>query len=201
MSENNQNNKNVNEQEQKQPEKRMELRLYINSFEESALCNYTNVFVKAEEELQRVKEKKLGKAMYPKITIRISSYGGDTFVADAVISMMENLKKLGVEINTEACGFAYSSGMLVFIHGMKRTFINKDFTFLMWHQAWLAVAGKMTDVDTYLAFNKTKIMPMHEKYLFNNTKVTKEILANRCFDNKDWYIDYREAKKLGIVTE
>lgn len=199
MSENIQNKNNVNEQ--KQPEKRMEMKLYINSFEENALCNYTNVFVNVEDELQRVKENKLGKQMYPKLNIRISSCGGNMDVANAIISMMENLKKLGVEINTEASGFVYSSGLLVFIHGMKRTFLNKNFTFLMWHQCSMGLYGKMTDVATYLNFMKTKMWKVHESYLINNTLVTKELLSEKCFNNTEWFIDYKEAKKLGIVTE
>ena len=199
MSENNQNKNNV--KEQKQPEKRMDLKLYINSFEENALGNYTNVFVKAEEELQRVKEKKLGKKMFPTVTIRVSSCGGDVDVANAVISMMENLKRLGVEVNTEACGFVYSSGLLVFIHGMNRKFINKDFTYLMWHQCSLGLGGKMTDVETYVNFLKNKVWKSHEKYLMSVTTVNKDILSEKCFNNTEWFIDYREAKKYGIVTE
>lgn len=189
------------EKEETKKEERMELLMLITSFDSSAVSNYETIFKKIEDELTRVKKKKLGKAMYPKLTLRISSHGGEVDVANAIISHMEQLKRLGVEVNTECCGYGYSSGLLVFLHGMKRTFIDKEFTFVMWHQCRLGSAGKLDDVDRYLQFVKSNMWARHEKYFINNTNVTKEIIEERTKNNTDWYINYKEAKKYGIVTE
>ena len=192
--------KKCNNKQEVKKEKRMDAVIVINSFDDGVAANYLNQFAKVEEELKRVKEKKLGKKMYPRVTVRIASCGGDVYVANMVISFMEKLKKEGVEVNTECCGYAYSSGLLVFIHGMKRTFMNKDFCFVMWHQVALGTYDKMENVKTYVNF-VDNIWAVHEKYLINNTNLTKELLLEKTKITNEWYINYREAKKLGIVTE
>jgi len=194
------NDNNNNSNKEKKVEKRMNAVVVINSFDDGVVTNYLNQFMKVEEELKRVKEKKLGKKMYPKLTIRIASCGGDVYVANMIISFMEKLKKEGVEVNTECCGYAYSSGLLVFIHGMKRTFMNKDFCFIMWHQVTLGTCDKMDNVKSYVKFVDT-IWNVHEKYLINNTNLTKELLLEKTNSTNEWYINYKEAKKLGIVTD
>ena len=187
--------------EEKKKEKRMDALIVITNIDECSVSGYMTQFQKIEDELKRVKEKKLGKKMYPKVTVRISSVGGSVDAANMVISMMEKLKKLGVEINTECAGFAYSSGMLIFLHGMKRTFIDKKFCYLMWHQCFIGAGGKLANAECYVDFVKTKMWREHEKYLINNTNVTMEILDQRTVKNIEWFIDYKEAKKLGIVTD
>ena len=135
----------------------------------------------------------------PELTIIISSYGGEVDVANSIISYMEYLKNKGVFITTIACGFAKSSGMLIFMHGNRRIFMDKDYTALMWHQPKLSVRDKkLDDYDDFgsHALHKWKI---NEKYLINNTKVTRDILDKH--KHEDWYIYYDEALELGIVTE
>ena len=135
----------------------------------------------------------------PELTIIISSYGGEVDVANSIISYMEYLKNKGVFITTIACGFAKSSGMLIFMHGNRRIFMDKDYTALMWHQPKLSVRDKkLDDYDDFgsHALHKWKI---NEKYLINNTKVTRDILDKH--RHEDWYIYYDEALELGIITE
>lgn len=198
--ETNKDNNNKNVKPEKKVEKRMDTVMIVDSFDDSNTAKYLDQFAKIENELKRVKDKKLGKKMYPKLTVRVSSCGGDVYVANMIISFMEKLKKEGVEVNTECCGYAYSSGLLVFMHGMKRTFMNKDFCFIMWHQVALGTYDKMDNVKNYVNFIDT-IWNVHEKYLLNNTALTKELLLEKTNSTNEWYINYKEAKKLGIVTE
>lgn len=193
-------NNNESKNEGKKKEVRMEKTMLVNVFEENAIPNYLNTMMAVEDELKRVKKKKLGKEMYPKLTIKISSGGGDVYVANTIISMMEHLKRIGVEVNTECCGYSYSSGILVFMHGMKRTFTDKTFSTLMWHQVSLGTYGKKDNVETYTRFID-KMWDTHEKYLIKNSKLTREILDEKTHRTNEWFIDYREAKKYGIVTD
>ena len=112
---------------------------------------------------------------------------------------MEYLKSKGVFIITIACGFAKSSGMLIFMHGNRRIFMDKDYTALMWHQPKLSVRDKkLDDYDDFGSHSLHK-WKINEKYLINNTKVTRDILDKHKYE--DWYIYYDEALELGIVTE
>ena len=154
-------------------------------------------FIKFEEDFDEAKN--LGDKKLPELSIIISSYGGEVDVANSIISYIEYLKSKGVFITTIACGFAKSSGMLIFIHGNRRIFMDKDYTALMWHQPKLSVRDKkLDDYDDFgsHALHKWKI---NEKYLINNTKVTRDILDKH--RHEDWYIYYDEALELGIVTE
>ena len=135
----------------------------------------------------------------PELTIIISSYGGEVDVANSIISYMEYLKSKGVFIITIACGFAKSSGMLIFMHGNKRLFMDKDYTALMWHRPMLSARNKkLDDYDNFGTHSLYK-WKINEKYLINNTKVTRDILDKH--KHEDWYIYYDEALELGIVTE
>lgn len=154
-------------------------------------------FLRFEEDFDEAKNNSDEKL--PELTIIISSYGGEVDVANSIISYMEYLKSKGVFIITIACGFAKSSGMLIFIHGNRRIFMDKDYTTLMWHQPKLSVRDKkLDDYDDFGSHSLHK-WKINEKYLINNTKVTRDILDKHKYE--DWYIYYDEALELGIVTE
>lgn len=154
-------------------------------------------FLRFEEDFDEAKNNSDEKL--PELTIIISSYGGEVDVANSIISYMEYLKSKGVFIITIACGFAKSSGMLIFMHGNRRIFMDKDYTALMWHQPKLSVRDKkLDDYDDFGSHSLHK-WKINEKYLINNTKVTRDILDKHKYE--DWYIYYDEALELGIVTE
>ena len=154
-------------------------------------------FLKFEEDFDEAKN--LGDKKVPELSIIISSYGGEVDVANSIISYMEYLKSKGVFITTIACGFAKSSGMLIFLHGNRRIFMDKDYTVLMWHQPKLSVRDKKLDDYDDFGLHSLHKWKINEKYLINNTKVTRDILDKHKHD--DWYIYYDEALELGIITE
>ena len=154
-------------------------------------------FLKFEEDFDEAKN--LGDKKLPELSIIISSYGGEVDVANSIISYMEYLKSKGVFITTIACGFAKSSGMLIFLHGNRRIFMDKDYTVLMWHQPKLSVRDKKLDDYDDFGLHSLHKWKINEKYLINNTKVTRDILDKHKHD--DWYIYYDEALELGIITE
>ena len=151
-------------------------------------------FIKFEEDIDKIDYNNK-----PKLILRISSYGGDVHVANNIISYMEYLKSKGVFIITIACGFANSSGMLIFMHGNKRIFLNKEYTMLLWHQCKLGSVKKTLNNYVRYLNSVDRTWNIHEKYLIENTKVTREMLDD--LRDEDWYIYYDEALELGIVTE
>lgn len=79
------------------------------------------------------------------ITIKISSMGGSTYDALAVISRMRASK---CKITTEAHGYVMSAATMILAAGHKRR-ISELATF-MWHEASYEVGGKHSDMKVWI---------------------------------------------------
>ena len=179
--------------------KRMEKLILVKYFEDSKMNDIINTLISVENEAKEVKENSMGKNMLPVVTLRISSYGGDVNVCDAIISEVELLKSLGVLVITEVLGYACSCGMLLFMHGNIRRFVNKNFSFLLWHtMKYGQISQKISKTDDNIGYVK-HMYNIHNDYLLKNTKITKQMLKEK--EKTEWYIYYKEALELGIVTE
>lgn len=179
--------------------KRMEKLILVKYFEDGKMNDIINTLISVENEAKEVKENNMGKNMLPVVTLRISSYGGDVNVCDAIISEVELLKSLGVLVITEVLGYACSCGMLLFMHGDIRRFVNKNFSFLLWHSMKHGqVSQDISKVEDNICYAK-HMYKIHNDYLLKKTKVTKQMLKEK--ENSEWYIYYKEALELGIVTE
>ena len=117
----------------------------------------------------------------------------------AIISQVELLKSLGVLVITEVLGYACSCGMLLFMHGDIRRFVDKKFSFLLWHTMKYSQAPQdISKIDDNMGYIK-HMYKVHNDYLLKKTKVTKQMLKEK--EKTEWYIYYKEALELGIVTE
>ena len=179
--------------------KRMEKLILVKYFEDSKMNDMRNTLISVENEAKEVRENNMGKNMLPVVTLRISSYGGDVNVCDAIISEVELLKSLGVLVITEVLGYACSCGMLLFMHGNIRRFVNKNFSFLLWHTMKYGQNSQdILKTDDNIGYVK-HMYKIHNDYLLKNTKITKQMLKEK--EKTEWYIYYKEALELGIVTE
>ncbi len=74
-------------------------------------------------------------------------------------------------------------------------------TTLMYHQlSWGSGFGKVRDIDeanTQVKKDQEKL----DKIILDNTKITKEQLENMNERKKDWFMDVKEAFKLGVIDE
>lgn len=74
-------------------------------------------------------------------------------------------------------------------------------TTLMYHQlSWGSGFGKVRDIDeanTQVKKDQEKL----DKIILDNTKITKEQLENMNERKKDWFMDVKEALKLGVIDE
>lgn len=172
-------------------------------FDEYLLNSFIKEFKSIEEDVFKIikdNDKSIEKKELPTIEIRISSYGGDVNVANAIITYIEYLKSLGCKIRTKVFGYAYSCGALIFMHGDERIFADKCFSLLIWHDMQLSQGFKDIDRHIQNAEEYKKTWQIHVDYLLKTTNITKELLKENS-NNKEWFIRYEEAKELNIVTE
>ena len=131
---------------------------------------------------------------FPSITIEISSYGGDTDCGSAIIHRMDEMKNMGIEVNTH-CHFAYSMAFIIFVNGMKRT--GDKLSKFMNHGSASLNRGYVEEQRASVEFS-TKCDEQFEKIIYDNTNMPKERVekARLCYD----WILYDEAVELGIIN-
>ena len=131
---------------------------------------------------------------FPPITIEISSYGGCTSSGTAIIHRMDEMKEMGIQVNTR-CNFAYSMAFIIYVNGMKRT-AGKLARFMN-HGGSSYNMGYIEEQRRTVEFS-AKTDEQFEQIIYDNTNMTKERVekARLCYD----WIDYEEAIELGIVN-
>lgn len=131
---------------------------------------------------------------FPPITVEISSYGGDTGCGSAIIHRMDEMKNMGIEVNTH-CHFAYSMAFIIFVNGMKRT--GDKLSKFMNHGSASFNRGYVEEQRASVEFS-TKCDEQFEQIIYDNTNMPKERVerARLCYD----WILYDEAVELGIIN-
>lgn len=131
---------------------------------------------------------------FPPITVEISSYGGCTDCGTAIIHRMDEMKNMGIEVNTH-CHFAYSMAFIIFVNGMKRT--GDKLSKFMNHGSASLNRGYVEEQRASVEFS-TKCDEQFEKIIYDNTNMPKERVekARLCYD----WILYDEAVELGIIN-
>ena len=131
---------------------------------------------------------------FPSITIEISSYGGDTSCGSAIIHRMDEMKEMGMEVNTHA-HFCYSMAFIIFVNGMKRT--GGKLAKFMNHGTASFNSGYIEEQRSSVEFS-TKCDEQFEQIIYDNTKMSKDRVekARLCYD---WF-GYDEAVELGIIN-
>ena len=131
---------------------------------------------------------------FPPITVEISSYGGCTDCGSAIIHRMDEMKNIGIEVNTH-CHFAYSMAFIIFVNGMKRT--GDKLSKFMNHGSASLNRGYVEEQRASVEFS-TKCDEQFEQIIYDNTNMPKERVekARLCYD----WILYDEAVELGIIN-
>lgn len=131
---------------------------------------------------------------FPPITIEISSYGGCTSSGSAIIHRMDEMKEMGIQVNTH-CNFAYSMAFIIYVNGMKRT-AGKLARFMN-HGGSSYNMGYIEEQRRTVEFS-AKTDEQFEQIIYDNTNMPKERVekARLCYD----WIDRNEAIELGIVN-
>ena len=131
---------------------------------------------------------------FPPITVEISSYGGCTDCGSAIIHRMDEMKNMGIEVNTHA-HFCYSMAFIIFVNGMKRT--GDKLSKFMNHGSASLNRGYVEEQRASVEFS-TKCDEQFEQIIYDNTNMPKERVekARLCYD----WILYDEAVELGIIN-
>lgn len=131
---------------------------------------------------------------FPSITIEISSYGGDTSCGSAIIHRMDEMKEMGIEVNTHA-HFCYSMAFIIFVNGIKRT--GGKLAKFMNHGTASFNSGYIEEQRSSVEFS-TKCDEQFEQIIYDNTKMPKDRVekARLCYD---WF-GYDEAVEMGVIN-
>ncbi len=129
------------------------------------------------------------------INLYIDSYGGYVYQCFGLLSVMDKSK---VPVHTIVTGTAMSCGFMIAITGHKRFAYEKATH--MYHQVSSGMWGKAKDLEEELEETK-RLQSMIEEHALAHTKMTREMLDENYKGKKDWFINSKQALKLGIIDE
>jgi ATP-dependent Clp protease protease subunit len=137
-----------------------------------------------------------GMSYTPKpINLYIDSYGGYVYQCLGLLGIME---KSLVPVHTIVTGAAMSCGFMIAITGHKR--FAYDTATHMYHQVSSAMWGKLKDMEEDLEETK-RLQSFIEEHTLSKTKMSRAQLDENYKGKKDWYINAKQALKLGIIDE
>lgn len=133
---------------------------------------------------------------FPKpIKIYIDSYGGLVYQCLGLLGVMRNSK---TPIHTIVTGCAMSCGFLISISGHRRFGYTKS-TYL-YHQVSAGAWGSLKDMEEKVIEIK-RLQEIIEGITLEKTSITKKHLEKIYREKTDWYMDTKEALKLGVIDE
>ena len=131
------------------------------------------------------------------IEIVINSGGGSVFAGLALFDYIQMIRGAGCPVKTTAVGMAASMAGILLQAGSTR--VMSEHAYLMIHEASTATWGKLSELRDEVEL----IDKLEERMLLilaeRSTLSVKQIKA-RCA-RKDYWLDAREALKLGFVDE
>jgi ATP-dependent protease ClpP protease subunit len=131
------------------------------------------------------------------INIYINSSGGDVYAMQMIIAEMERVKKIK-EIHTHICSYAHSAAAIIALLGTFRT--ADRFAKILYHEVKISENDcTIHDIDS----NKKALSDLNnicKEIILNNTRLTKEDI-DKFFNNKDIYIDAKQALKYKIINK
>ena len=155
----------------------------------------------AHEVLEKVFEIESYDALYeesypddelPYVLVNIFSCGGDAYSCQAIIDSLMSIK---AKVVTRAYGCIQSAGFLIYLSGDVR--LAGKYTTLMQH-------GVSYDLGGNLKLHKQEIMEFErmEKrlsdFIIDRTLITEKDLKKHT--GEEWYLDYSDALKYGVIT-
>lgn len=129
-----------------------------------------------------------------RITLRISSYGGDVYAALGIVGRMQRSKCL---IDTEGYGKIMSAATIVLAAGQKRS-MSKLAVF-MHHEASFSLEGKESEVDHELRQIKRE-SDTWAGLMSELTSLPKQFWLQQG-TGKNLYLDAERCKQMNIIDE
>lgn len=129
------------------------------------------------------------------IKLYVDSYGGEVYQCLGLLGIMEKSK---IPIHTIVTGCAMSCGFLISIAGHERYGFPGS-TFL-YHSVSSGSFGTTKQMEEDVIETK-RLQKIIEKHTLKNTDITKDELRDIYEKKIDWFIDSKQAKKLGVIDE
>lgn len=129
------------------------------------------------------------------IKIYIDSYGGYVYQCFGLLSVIEASK---TPVHTIVTGCAMSCGFMILISGHKR--FGYSLSTPLYHQVRTGFEGKLADMELDLMETK-RLQKRIEEITLKRTKITKEKLAEIYKQKIDWFMNAKQALKLGVIDE
>ena len=129
------------------------------------------------------------------IKLYVDSYGGEVYQCLGLLGIMEKSK---IPIHTIVTGCAMSCGFLISIAGHERYGFPGS-TFL-YHSVSSGSWGTTKQLEEDIIETK-RLQKIIEKHTLKNTDITKDELRDIYEKKIDWFIDSKQAKKLGVIDE
>lgn len=130
--------------------------------------------------------------------VDITSHGGSVCCLFAILDILQTLKEeWGCNIVTRAFGYAESCGFILWCFGNRREM--GKYSTLMYHLISYGINENLTGHQEELK-RTNAIQKKLDKVITEKTRLTQNQLNKWRKSNKDIFIDYEEAMKLGILT-
>lgn len=139
-----------------------------------------------------IEDKEIPEEELKPIYIWIFSPGGDTYQCDMLCDILEASRIPIVTINM---GLAMSSAFFIFLAGKRRYCFEKSM--FMVHSGYLSLSGRTDEVDSAHK-NYKKELDRAKEYVLKHTTIDEKTYKKN--QNKDWYMDAKEAVQYGVAT-
>lgn len=147
-----------------------------------------------EDSLAEATDKLFSRVNNP-IKIFINSPGGAALETLSVVGAIESSK---TPVVTIALGKAYSGAFMILLAGHRR--YAQKYSSIMWHEIRGGTHGPQQQMQEYMD-DGDRMQKVFDTIIKGRTKVTQAMLSDVYKHKKDWYLNSKEAKKLGIIDE
>lgn len=133
------------------------------------------------------------------VNIIVNSFGGDIYMMNAIIDLMDELKNAGVEVRTMCIGTAMSAAALILANGTKgKRYVSPNSTVMIHSAQSFTTNGQAKTKDVSLQAKwMERIQTSMEKILMDTTgKTMKEIKKTVEYET---YFDAHEAVEFGLA--
>lgn len=129
------------------------------------------------------------------ITLHIMSNGGEL---PTMFTLYHTIKNSEIPIHTINEGGAHSAAFIIFLAGHKRTMLP-DATFIA-HEGSGHLGGTFRETKSAMAQYEKDVDRM-AALIAAETNLDKDAIRAKFDANSDWYIDYAEAERIGVIKE
>ena len=146
-----------------------------------------------DDEMQLIKEQY--QSQFPRITLEISSPGGSVDVLNTMLAKIDRMRKMGIHVDTDVEGMAYSAAFILAIMGERRT--ANVWSTWMNHGSSCWVSDKIEGIKNTIDFYDKCDQRMNN-LIEKQTVLPKEHIEMAKL--KDMYYDFDDAVEYEFIN-